>query len=120
MILKIKNQGFEREYGYYENSYLNERVCNLLKFKMAGLNKGVLISDELISETENFLERNMIKNAYDQCCPRCLKAHAIKKAIDLGLTQKEIDYLDNIFEGEVGHDGYYLDGEELIKVVEIL
>ena len=65
---------------------------------------------------EKFMNRNIIEEANYQCCPRCLKAHAMKKAGELGLSEKEINYLNIVLPGEAGHQGYYLDVEEVIEV----
>jgi|SRR3989344_1517583 len=83
------------------------------------------LPENLISEIESFRKRNAlveieipIRNAFTvvQCCPQCIKAHAIKKANDLGLGQQALNVIEKEFSGEIGHKGYYLDGEDLIKL----
>ena len=46
----------------------------------------------------------------------CLKAYALKKAAELGLGQNAIAAVRRMIPGETGHNGYYMDGEELIRV----
>lgn len=50
------------------------------------------------------------------CCQNCLNAHALKIAREMGIESSLLPYFDFIFPGEVGHEGYYLDEDNLIKV----
>ena len=72
-------------------------------------------------EMEEFIRRNSIVNVKGKCrlevsycCPKCLKAYAISKAKQMGVKKgmNLIEMLDK----ECGHDGYYLDKEELKPV----
>ncbi len=118
MIHKIQNQAIESSYEQHSQTdlILKKEVCSLVKHKMAGLNKGMLIPDDLIAEAERFMDRNVISDADLQCCPQCLKAHVIKKATEFGLSTKEIEFLNEMFNSEIGHNGYYLDADKLIKL----
>jgi len=50
------------------------------------------------------------------CCPRCLKAHLIRKAKELGMDVKNVKpFLASLGE-EVGHNGYYMDGEGVHEI----
>ena len=69
--------------------------------------------DELISELEEFSFRNQIEGKY---CERCLKAHAIKTAREMGLNGTTRKVIENIFNCETGHNGYYLDKEEIKEI----
>ncbi len=69
------------------------------------------ISTELLYELSHFIQRNSLVRG--ECCLRCFKAHALK------LVKKEYGFfgiIDNLIPEEVGHHGYYLDGEEMKKV----
>lgn len=83
------------------------------------------ISDVLKKEASAFKERNSIviggydvktKQPIHRCCPRCLKAHLIKKAEELDLDHDLRELLFSMVEFETGHYGYYMDGDELIKI----
>jgi hypothetical protein len=121
MIQKIKNTAFE-QYDNLSLTSVNIFVIesfekNLLEQKLRALKKGFLITDDLIAQAESFIERNKhIENRHDSYCPSCLKAHIMKKAQELGLTEETIDYLNKTLPGEVGHNGYYMDNDELIEV----
>ena len=93
-------------------------VHMLLKNKILGLRSGLLIPDSFIAEIERFTLRNSIvenKSALIPC-PRCLKAHAIKTAEEMKLDEYSLKFIFNLFKGETGHDGYYLDSENLVKI----
>jgi hypothetical protein len=93
----------------------------LLKYRDFGLENGILVPDVLIAELEDFAARNSVnalhkKKAERHCCIRCLKAHARRKSEELGLNRKVREFLVELFECEEGHNGYYLDRENLIQV----
>ena len=110
-----RNNGFE-----VVGTDLSPMALFLLKKKAQGLLEGVFVSDALISEIDSFASRNNTANSENgelhTACPSCLKAHAIAKARELGLDQLSIEYIDKILEGEIGHQGYYLDEDNLIKL----
>ncbi len=90
------------------------------------LNK-VFIPDSLIAEMEQFASRNMLSNIIGkeflteepkEVCPSCLKAHALMHASRLGLPRESREFLDSILPGNKGHNGYYLDGEKIVKIEE--
>lgn len=96
----------------------------LLQKKIELLKLGMILPDSLISEMGLFVSRNNIidgcdvnKNSLSCCCPNCLKAHALNYAKKLGMNKSYILALQMMIEGNIGHNGYYLDGEELIKVI---
>jgi len=91
----------------------------LLERKIDALSHGAIVPDDLISELEKFKDRNIIleiKGDGRVCCSMCLKAYALKKAAELGLGQNAIAAVRRMIPGETGHNGYYMDGEELIRV----
>lgn len=89
----------------------------LLKRKIIGLHSGRLIPDKLISDIEEFIGRNLLINdKKGSFCPRCLKAYTSKKAEELGLDSSSKKFIDKLFNDELGHNGYYLDSGELIKI----
>jgi hypothetical protein len=93
-------------------------------YKKNWLRRGFLLPDLLIEELEAFTHRNALAKEYDSknhkdvhvCCQQCLKAHALKKARELNLHPKLVVFLEKIFEGEIGHNSYYTDSENLIKL----
>jgi hypothetical protein len=93
----------------------------LLKYRDCGLENGILIPDILIAELEDFAVRNSVNALHKKknemhCCTRCLKAHAKRKSDELGLNKKAREFLISLFQCEEGHNGYYLDKENLIEV----
>ncbi len=121
MTIKITPQLTETKEKIEEESFLTY----LLNYKMSALNKGILIPDLLISEIEKFNKSNYIaltesplnKERYIyHSCPRCLKAHTLKKAQEIGLDEAAINYVSQLFDCEKGHHGYYLDNEELKEI----
>ena len=86
------------------------------------LTKLTNIPESLLKEADSFMKRNSLavvacnvhnKEPVYECCHCCLEAHLIRKARELGLEKEEIQ---KIFECEIGHEGYYLDKEEVIKI----
>lgn len=116
MIQKIQNQAIERGRGEDLNRLVPALVHRFLEYKIVGLSKGIVIPDNLVAEADKFINRNIVENSNFECCLRCLKAHVLKKAAEMSLTDEQIYFLGNIFPGEAGHDGYYLDNEKLIKI----
>lgn len=90
----------------------------LLQRKMSALSNGSIIPDDLIANIEDFKDRNAILEEKGEkiCCQQCLKAHAFVKAKEFGLPENAISKIDKMIEGKIGHDGYYLDEGELIRV----
>ena len=68
----------------------------------------------LMEEAESFANRNMDKDKH--YCPRCLKAHILKRTLELGINIKSINPIKILKNSEAGHLGYYLDDGELIKI----
>lgn len=94
MTNKIKNQVLENPTKIREVNRLHSR---------------------LLSELESFRSRNALPTVMNECCPRCLKAHLIKKAPHLGL-QEEKNKINQLLDCEIGHSGYYLDKNKLVKI----
>ncbi len=65
----------------------------------------------LKEEMATFMERNRISG--NKCCPWCLKAHLIGKAKEKDMEGWAIWLIDQILPERTGHNGYYLDGEEI-------
>ncbi|MEK6856003.1 MAG: hypothetical protein AABX66_02475 [Nanoarchaeota archaeon] len=105
--------------SFYRVSSISPLAKLLIKAKVLALARGILIQDELIASIESFVERNNViepKGTSHTSCPHCLKAHTIKKAKELELDRESVRFLSNLIKGNLGHDGYYLDGDELIKI----
>lgn len=119
MIYSQKINAQEQQVKYLEGT-LNPFAVFLLRHKANALMNRILIPDKLISELEEFTLRNNVakpKGELHTSCPHCLKAHAIKTAMDLELDEDAITFIDKILEGNKdGHDGYYLDDDVLIKL----
>lgn len=78
----------------------------------------------LQKEIEKFILNNAIlqSNCYPtekHCCPQCLKAHLIKKAKELNLKEDVFKIIDFYIKEQAGHNGYYLDRDELVSIEEI-
>jgi len=80
------------------------------------------IPRELMKEIESFVKRNALvevassldgRKPIYHCCPSCLKAHLVKKTN----SNKKIErLLSELLGYETGHHGYYMDGENLVKI----
>ena len=118
MIQKINKNNVEGKFSVKTRSALRSYLLNM---KVDVLLKGILIPDDLISELESFAERNRISQrefgTFDAApyCPRCLKAHAIRTAKTMGMDKEYLTVLNDFFDCEAGHNGYYMDGEEILE-----
>ncbi|HLC31196.1 MAG TPA: hypothetical protein VJK51_00875 [Candidatus Nanoarchaeia archaeon] len=86
--------------------------------------KQLLLASEILSlqlkkELEKYIQRNTLalitdpqKRPWNGCCPFCLKAHLLKRA-QTDLDKKTIN---QTIRGKPGHDGYYLDADDLLPV----
>lgn len=73
----------------------------------------------LKAELDRFSDRNCLvalENSYDGVCLSCLKAHALAEARKLNLSPKAIDAIKDSFDGKIGHNGYYMDQDKMIRV----
>jgi len=73
-----------------------------------------LLHSLLEKEAKIFKEKNKVYST-NECCPQCLKAHLIKKAQELSLDE-EIDKIHIILNCQIGHDGYYINEEKLMRI----
>ena len=80
------------------------------------------LPEKLLLEISGFKGRNSLSRelkciglVIKECCPRCLKAHLIKKAKDLNMEKQAEVYIKSL-NCEIGHNGYYKDGEELLSL----
>lgn len=125
MILKTYQQALENIRKITEINSLDFRGV-MLSSKSEALPYGVMLPDNLIAEMESFTERNSIvsieaqvgksRAELNRCCPRCLKAHALKTGKEIGLDKLSLSFISGLFECELGHEGYYLDGDSLVKI----
>ncbi|MBI3334837.1 hypothetical protein HYZ97_05095 [Candidatus Pacearchaeota archaeon] len=101
---------------------VGKSVEAVFKKKNRALKKGILIPDDFIAEMEAYCVRNaVIEKVHNltglhHCCPACVKAHAVKHASSIGLNREASGVITKFFRGDIGHDGYYLDQEKLIKL----
>ena len=79
----------------------------------------------LYREARSFISRNSLaiicpvlneKKLENECCPHCLKAHLLKTADEMNLGKAIHEIVLELPEYRIGHDGYYLDGEKLVKI----
>lgn len=115
MILNPQRTAFEYEKKSGKHVHLPDDTNKLVHYKVIGLTRGLIIPDDLIAKMESFMKRNSIKEA-NHCCPNCLKAHILKTANDIGISRDGKQFLSLFIGGEAGHNGYYLDGDELVKI----
>lgn len=88
------------------------------------LKEGILLPTGLLDELESYMQRNVIadlkevrgQKEINAFCHQCCKAHAKKLAEHYNLTKQATLNLLNIFKGNIGHEGYYLDREELYSL----
>lgn len=74
------------------------------------------LPEELQEEALEFIQRNTLSGTNENSggalkplyCPRCLKAHILKKAKEMNNAIK--------IRGNVGHNGYYLNGDVIVKI----
>lgn len=97
-------------------SSVDRNICMLLRYKISGISEGTLVTDDLIGEAEDFIRRNLKEENHYHCCQRCLKAHLIKKADELELGGRVKRFINRMISGEAGHNGYYMDGDKLIRI----
>ncbi|MBI3334131.1 hypothetical protein HYZ97_01475 [Candidatus Pacearchaeota archaeon] len=83
----------------------------------------ILLPSTFVEAIQAFRESNSVATTYSihgkptyRYCERCLKAHAMKTAQEIGLDSRILRCLEQALPGETGHDGYYLNHEELIKI----
>ncbi len=99
------------------------RICLSCRLSKINSQSKFALSQSLIDEINAFSKRNSIiefyscaicKKEINQCCPACLKAHALK--ISKGLDNEQERLISEIFQGDIGHNEYYLDGKKAIKM----
>ena len=75
----------------------------------------------LKKDVHDFIERNKIIEINEQgvqilYCTQCLKAHMLASARLKGIKKNNFIAMDELMEEQTGHDGYYLDGDELKRI----
>jgi hypothetical protein len=77
---------------------------------------------QLFGEVMRFIERNKLVQEKDSIvrkpivCLKCLQAHIMKKAQEMGVKGKIELMLIEELDYKTGHGGYYMDNEKLVKV----
>ena len=79
---------------------------------------------KILNKIKDFIKRNSLavtknsngKPAIHFCC-NCLKAHIIKIAKENKLGKSITNSLTMVLNCSLGHDGYYLDADKLIKII---
>lgn len=93
--------------------------AKLISVQLAAQRKGMTIPDTLVQEILTYARRNahaFAPRAIHTCCPACLKAHTQVQAIKHTLSDEATKFIIKVFPGEQGHEGYYLDEDQLIAV----
>ena len=100
------------------SSFVGARSAHLLTEALANADA----PPQLLEEIRAFAERNLILPAGNphpsrgECCQQCLKAHALVHA-----QKQKAFHLPRIIhktlKGKDGHNGYYLDNDEVKKVL---
>lgn len=74
-------------------------------------------------DIKDFVRRNFLivldteKNKYESCiCMMCLKAYLVGICRTVNIPDCSLSFIFNEFNSPIGHNGYYLDKGELIKV----
>lgn len=104
----VKNKGM---LGYSEDSLSFDEIISLENII------GVLnVAPEFFKELELFATRNQVSSKRQtgdgRVCMRCFKAFLIKKSKEYNLDEVEMKVLVlSLGSGYIGHNGYYLDGE---------
>lgn len=93
----------------------NSLLVDLLKRKQIALQSGILIPDDAIAAIDDYCKRNKIVDQGHGCCPDCLKAHHFTVLSDY-IGKARASELIKDLPGDLGHNGYYLDKEELKKI----
>jgi hypothetical protein len=85
-----------------------------------------LLPRSFIAELIRYKRDNSIAVTYGMqgpqmhCCERCLKAHAIATAIQMGFDTVSLSHVKKMIPGDAGHDGYYLDKDKVISINTII
>ncbi|MAE49814.1 hypothetical protein CMI48_03235 [Candidatus Pacearchaeota archaeon] len=82
---------------------------------------GVGLPHQLLLELHAFVRRNRVVDLGDEftiehCCKRCLKAYLLERAEGYGVSGEQLSFLESYFSCEAGHDGWYLDGDDLLNL----
>ena len=122
--LEISFEGIKTQVVTSFGYFLLMQKARLMKF-------GIVVPNAMIRDVELYILRNGIKGQdyalhevekiddseeLHKCCPHCLKAYALNKGKEYGMTSFGILKLSEALPGKIGHDGYYLDAEELVRV----
>lgn len=82
-----------------------------------------MIPDAFIEELEDFSRGNSLAflgndehhHEVHACCIRCIKAYALQRAREKNFSLSLLHFFDQFFEGEIGHEGYYIDQGKIVK-----
>jgi hypothetical protein len=80
------------------------------------------LPSSLKEELTRFADRNCLvalENSFDGVCLSCLKAHALAEAKKFNLTKSLIESIKTSFDGRIGHNGYYMDKDKLIRIKRV-
>lgn len=75
---------------------------------------------------QSFIARNafIVKQAPDRAigemkvCNKCLKAHAYRLGKEMEISNESLHKIMKMIPGDIGHEGYYVDEEDLIKLYD--
>lgn len=95
---------------------------NIAGASSAGFSDSQLFSKlpkPLREELNRFTDRNCLvalENSYEAVCEQCLKAHLLAEAKKMNIPKKLIESIKDSFEGKIGHNGYYMDQDKVIRI----
>ncbi len=96
----------------------------LARYEAIAHEHDILFTPLLLLELQAFVQRNRILAAFDiaavpeeDVCPDCLKAHLLAQADKHGIPPRHQKLLKRKVPGSLGHQGYYLDGEEVRTIL---
>ena|SRR3989338_579519 len=82
-----------------------------------------LFPPEIVREMAHFIVKNNLSITFSlngearyHCCKRCLKAHLVVASRKYKLSKEALFFLNRLFPEKTGHEGYYLNEENLLKI----
>ena len=122
MVLKKFSQALEGVDSLKTNSSRNFFLIEGREGSLTGLER---LPPKLLLRAKVFSRKNSLvavasrlkdKRIVYRCCERCLKAHLVGEASRMELGKEVEKVLRGLFDCELGHEGYYLDGGKLRRV----
>lgn len=122
MVLKKLFQAVEEKVFAAEGGLWMEQV--LSQIGEGSIEGAKTLPENLVVEMRDFIKRNSLaivaykiegRKPLYCCCPRCLKAHLMRKCRESGFGNYK-KAIGKMFDCEIGHGEYYMDGSELSRI----